>query len=128
MRSLFLKNDLVKNRHNKLMLSKMTEHKRIGLKEAIAALRSELIESTLASRGKGLRFEVGEIKMEFQIEVERSADVKGGIKFWVVDLGTRGRIKDKDVHKIVIPLKPVDVRHSTADPRPILTGSDEVPD
>jgi hypothetical protein len=101
----------------------MAEPKRIGLQEAIAALRAELIESVVASQGERLRFEVGEITMEFQIEVERSAEAKGGIKFWVVELGTGGATKDKDVHKVVIPLKAV-----RADGKPILTGSDEVPE
>lgn len=101
----------------------MTEPKRIGLQEAIAALRSELIESIVASQGEGLRFEVGEIMMEFQIELEHSAEAKSGIKFWVVELGAGGTTKDKNVHKVVIPLKPV-----RADGKPILTGIDEVPE
>lgn len=101
----------------------MAEPKRIGLQEAIAALRAELIESVIASQGERLRFEVGEITMEFQIEVERSIEAKGGIQFWVVELGAGGAAKDRDVHKVVIPLKPV-----RADGKPILTGSDEVPE
>jgi hypothetical protein len=44
----------------------MAEPRRIGLQEAIAALRAELIESVIASQGERLRFEVGEITMEFQ--------------------------------------------------------------
>ena len=103
----------------------MAEPKRIGLQEAITALRTELIESIVASQGERLRFEVGEITMEFQIEVERSAEAKGGIKFWVVDLGGGGAAKDKNVHKVVIPLKPVDIRRGTDNPEPIFTGSDE---
>lgn len=70
-----------------------------------------------------MRFEVGEIKMEFQIEMERSADVKGGIKFWVADLGAGESVKNKDVHKVVVPLKPL-----RRDGKPLLTGSDEVPE
>jgi Trypsin-co-occurring domain 2 len=101
----------------------MTEPQRIGLQEAIAALRAELIESVMASQGKSLRFEVGEIKMEFQIEMERSADVKGGIKFWVADLGAGEAVKNKDMHKVVVPLKPL-----RRDGKPLLTGSDEVPE
>lgn len=101
----------------------MAEPRRIGLQEAIAALRAELIESVEVSRGERLRFEVGEITMEFQLEVERSVEAKGGIQFWVVELGAGGAVKDKDVHKVVIPLKPV-----RADGKPILTGSDEVPE
>jgi hypothetical protein len=106
----------------------MTEPKRIGLQEAIAALRTELIESIVASQGERLRFEVGQITMEFQIEVERSAEAKGGIKFWVVELGGGGTAKDKNVHKVVIPLKPADIRRGTDNPEPIFTGSNEVPE
>ncbi len=95
---------------------------RIGLKEAIAALREELIESVIASQGERLRFEVGEITMEFQVEVERSIDAKGGLKFYVVDLAAGGTEKAKHVHKVVIPLKPV-----RADGKPVLTGLDETP-
>lgn len=101
----------------------MVESKRIGLQEAIAALRAELIESVVASHGERLRFEVGEITMEFQIEVERSIEAKGGLKFYVVEFGASGTEKDKNVHKVVIPLKPVRV-----DGKPILTGSEKVPE
>lgn len=101
----------------------MAEQKRIGIQEAIAALREELIESVIASQGEQLRFEVGEIMMEFQIELERSVEAQGGIKFWVVELGAGETVKDKNVHKIVIPFKPVRM-----DGKPILTGSTEVPE
>jgi len=95
---------------------------RIGLEEAIAALRQELIASIIASQGEGLRFEVGEVTMEFHVEVERGADTKGGIKFWVVELGGSGEKKDKSTHKVIIPLKPL-----RRDGKPVLTGSSEVP-
>ena len=95
---------------------------RIGLEEMIAALRQELIASVVASQGEGLRFEVGEVTVEFHVEVERSADVKGGIKFWVVELGGSGGMKDKFIHKVTIPLKPL-----RRDGKPVLTGSDEIP-
>jgi len=96
---------------------------RIELKDSIAALRKELIESILAAQGEGLRFEVGEVTMEFHVEVERSVESKGGIKFWVVELGAGGTDKDKAIHKVTIPLKPV-----RADGRPVLTGGSEVPE
>jgi len=96
---------------------------RIELKDSIAALRKELIESILAAQGEGLRFEVGEVTMEFHVEVERSVEGKGGIKFWVVELGAGGTDKDKAIHKVTIPLKPV-----RADGRPVLTGGSEVPE
>lgn len=105
---------------------------RIGLQEAIAALRGELIESIIAAQAEKLQFEVGEITMEFHVEVERSSEIKGGakggIKFWVVDLGSAelgggAGVKDKRIHKVTIPLKPV-----RFDGKPVLTGSEEVPE
>lgn len=101
----------------------MTKLERIGLQEAIASLRAELIESVVASQRERLRFEVGEITMEFQIEMERSTEAKGGIKFWVVESGIGGTDNDKNMHKVVIPLKPI-----RSDGKPVLTGSSEVPE
>ena len=66
----------IKKTFTELEMRSMAELNRIGLQEAITALRSELIESVVASQGEQLRFEVGEITMEFQIEVERRARFK----------------------------------------------------
>jgi hypothetical protein len=95
---------------------------KIGLKDAIEALRSELSESILVSEGKEVRFEVGEIEMEFQIAIEQATTAKGGIKFWVVEMGGDVSDKTSTVHKIKIPLKPV-----WKDGTPIKTGGDEIP-
>jgi hypothetical protein len=95
---------------------------RIGLEEMIAALRQELVASIISSQAEVLRFEVGEVTLEFHVEVERSADAKGGIKFWVVELGGSGGTKDKSIHKVTIPLNPL-----RRDGKPVLTGSNEVP-
>ncbi len=95
---------------------------KIGLKDAIEALRSELSESILVSEGKEVRFEVGEIEMEFQVAIEQATTGKGGIKFWVVEMGGDVSDKTSTVHKIKIPLKPV-----WKDGTPIKTGGDEIP-
>ena len=90
---------------------------RIGLKEAVGALRKELSDSITDAVGKELRFEVGGITLEFQVEVERTAEGKGGIKFWVVDLGGKLSQASTTTHRITVPLKPV-----TEDGEPVLTG------
>ncbi len=91
---------------------------KIGLKEALEALRAELSESILLSEGKEVRFEVGEIELEFQIAIEKTAEGRGGIKFWVVELGGGTTAKDTTVHKVKIPLKPI-----WKDGSPVWTGS-----
>ena len=96
---------------------------RIALKDSIAALRKELVESIMAAQGEGLRFEVGEVMMEFHVEIEQDVKTKGEIKFWVVELGASGGEKDKAIHRVSIPLKPV-----RQDGKPVLTGSDEIPE
>jgi len=69
---------------------------RIDLKTAIAALRAELIDSILASQNEPLRFEVGEITMQFQLEIEQSTEAKGGLKFWVVEGAVGGSSSRED--------------------------------
>ena len=81
--------------------------KKIGLKETLEALRVELSESILVSEGKEIRFEVGEIELEFQVVVEKSHEGKGGIKFWVVEMGGGVSNKDSITHKIKIPLRAI---------------------
>ena len=91
---------------------------KIGLREAIASLRSELESAITDAANKDLRFEVGEIKLEIQVQVEKGG--KGGIKFWVAELG--GNVSRKNTHTITIPLKPVNPK----DPRqPVLTGNSQ---
>ncbi len=96
---------------------------RVGLREAVGALRAELSESIVASAGEQLRFVVGELTLEFQVEVERTVGGGGGIRFWVVELGAKGSRTSTDVHKVMIPLRPV-----TEAGGPVLTGSGDVPD
>lgn len=86
-------------------------------------MRVELSKSILASEGEQIRFEVGEIELEVQFVVEQSKEGKGGLKFWVVEMGGGVTNKDTITHRIKIPLKPI-----WKDGKPVLTGSDDIPD
>lgn len=90
---------------------------RIGLKEAISVLRSELTASILTSADEQLRFEVGEVTLEFQVNLERSAQGSGKVSVWVIEVGTEGAITSGTTHTVRIPLKPL-----SASGQPILTG------
>ena len=95
----------------------------IGLKEAIGALRKELSESIITAADEKLRFEVGEITLECQVEVERTDELSGGIKFWVVEFGAKDSLSSTHTHTITIPLRPL-----TQQGEPVLTGSDSIPE
>jgi len=86
-------------------------------------LRVELSKSILASEGEQIRFEVGDIELEVQFVVEQSKEGKGGLKFWVVEMGGGVTNKDTITHRIKITLKPIG-----KDGKPVLTGSDDIPD
>ena len=96
---------------------------KVGLRETLEALRVELSKSILASEGEQIRFEVGDIELEVQFVVEKSKDSKGGLKFWVVEMGGGVTNKDTITHRIKIPLKPIG-----KDGKPVLTASDDIPD
>ncbi|MBC1191019.1 hypothetical protein PN434_17315 [Microcystis aeruginosa CS-558/01A06] len=96
---------------------------KVGLRETLEALRVELSKSILAAEGEQIRFEVGEIELEVQFVVEQSKEGKGGLKFWVVEMGGGVTNKDTITHRIKIPLKPI-----WKDGKPVLTGSDDIPD
>ncbi|CCH97826.1 trypco2 family protein [Microcystis aeruginosa] len=96
---------------------------KVGLRETLEALRVELSQSILASEGEQIRFEVGNIELEVQFVVEQSKEGKGGLKFWVVEMGGGVTNKDTITHRIKIPLKPI-----WKDGKPVLTASDDIPD
>lgn len=96
---------------------------KLGLKETVEALRRELSETILVAEGKQIRFEMGEIELEFQVMIEQTSEGKAGINFWVVELGGELAETNTAVHRIKIPLKPV-----WRDGSPVLTGSQgEIP-
>jgi Trypsin-co-occurring domain 2 len=91
----------------------------IGLSDAIQAIRAELSESIRAGVGEDLRFRVGEVRLEFQVGVERTAGGQGGIKFWVISIGAEASRTTTGTHVVRVPLQPLDDRGE-----PILTGSE----
>jgi hypothetical protein len=81
----------------------------IPLSDTIDALRTELSAAIAKGADADVQFPVGAIQLEFNVSVTKSADVKGGVRFWVVDAGTGGSIASSAVQKVTIALEaPVD--------------------
>jgi hypothetical protein len=92
----------------------------LGLVEAIQSLREELAAAVTAGGREALRFEVGQIEMTFQVQVEKTG--KGGVKFWVVEVG--GELSHTTTHTVKVPLTP-----KSSDGAAVLTGgSREIPE
>lgn len=91
----------------------------IELAELLASLRSEIGRARLDAAGKDVRFRINSIDLELQVAVEKSAEAKAGVKFWVVSLGAGGGAKSAQTHTIKLSL---DARTAQGDP--VLTGED----
>lgn len=78
----------------------------IGLKELIQGLRRELNQTLIAPKPGEVRFELGDIELTLQLEVERSNGGEGGLNFSVLTLGAERSQKQATTHTIKLTLKP----------------------
>ena len=78
----------------------------IELASVISGLRDEMERAIVASEGEVLRFELGQIELEVSIAVERSKGAEGGVSFWVVELGAKGKKAASDTQRIKLALTP----------------------
>ncbi|MGW4163821.1 trypco2 family protein [Streptomyces sp. NPDC004788] len=81
----------------------MTE---IELADAIASVRDQLVDAANRATGHPVAFEVGDIQMEFTIELRK--ELKGGtkVKAWVVEAGADASRTRGETHRVAFTLKP----------------------
>jgi hypothetical protein len=84
----------------------MPEGERLGLAEAVAALRKELTAAMTAGAGERVRFELGTVEMEFELELAKERGGEAGVKFWVVTLGGKGSTMSGSTHRVSLQLTP----------------------
>ncbi len=79
----------------------------VELADAVEAVRVGLIDAAARADGLPLRFELGDIQMEFTVEVRRDARVKGGVRAWVVEAGAEAGASRGRTHRVSFTLRPV---------------------
>ncbi|GGT37747.1 trypco2 family protein [Streptomyces purpureus] len=99
----------------------MTSIDRIELADAIASVRDQLVEAATRSSGLPLSFEVGDIDMEFTIELRKEVKGSGKVKAWVVEAGADGSRTSGQTHRVSFTLTPKDTRTGGS----WLVGNDE---
>ncbi len=82
------------------------EEAAIDLGEAIRSLRAELSSAMAQGEGQDLRFRVGPVELEFDVQVSREAGAEGGVKFWVVSAGAKATTGTATTHRVKIALQP----------------------
>ncbi|MFI9586493.1 trypco2 family protein [Streptomyces sp. NPDC052236] len=80
----------------------------IDLADAIQSVRDQLLDAATRATGQPMLFEVGDIQMEFTVELRK--ETKGGakVKAWVVEAGADTSRATGRTHKVAFTLKPLD--------------------
>jgi hypothetical protein len=85
-----------------------TEHEFDGIElaDAVESVRNQLLAASARAVGKEITFTVGDIHMEFTVELRK--EVKGGLKVkaWVVEAGADAGRSTGKTHKVSLTLKP----------------------
>jgi Trypsin-co-occurring domain 2 len=93
----------------------MDSDSRVPLADAIKSLRTELSEAMKQGTDEDLRFRLGPIELEFQLNVSREYGGDGGIKFWVVSLGAKASRASSTAHTIKLVLNPLIIDDASGD-------------
>lgn len=87
---------------------------RIELADAIDSVRAQLVDAAARGTGQPLAFELGDIQMEFTLELRKEVKGGGKVKAWVVEAGADASRTSGHTHKVAFTLKPRDARTGTS--------------
>jgi hypothetical protein len=79
---------------------------RIGLSDAIIDLRGQLTRALDQGAGEALKFAVGAVELELEIELAVEATAKAETKWWVVSAGGETKGGRSSTHRIKLTLTP----------------------
>lgn len=97
----------------------------LGLAETMEALRAELARAAEEGAADGFQFPVAGVQLEFHVGVTKAGEGRGGVKFYVVELGGSGSYAREEIQTVTVTLgAPVD---HNGDPVKIYRGSAQMP-
>ena len=79
---------------------------RIRLSDAITDLRLELMNTLERGAAEKVRFDVGVIELELEIEATIEGSAKAETKWWVVSAGAEGKVARGATHRLKLNLTP----------------------
>ncbi|MFJ7996372.1 trypco2 family protein [Streptomyces sp. NPDC096310] len=78
----------------------------LDLADAIEVLRSQLSEAQRRGQDSSLRFVLGEITAEFEIELVRAKNGGGKLRFGVAEAEARGERSTRSAQRVTLRLTP----------------------
>jgi hypothetical protein len=88
-----------------MILMTSPEH-RVDLADAIEAIRTQLVDAAERGAGSELAFEVGDIQLEFSVQLSHDRTVKGGVKAWVLTAGYESVTNLAETQRVSVTLSP----------------------
>lgn len=76
------------------------------LSETIEYLRAELERSIKPGTGKDVRFTVGSVSIDLEVEITKLAEGEAGVKFYVLSAGGKAKESDRSTQRLHIELIP----------------------
>ena len=92
----------------------------IALVDAVTAVRDELLEAVARRPERGVTFAVGEVVLEFEVELRQDTTARAGFKAWVVSGGAERSTGRGSTHRVSVTLTP-----HMAGRGPVLIAGDE---
>ncbi|MFC9327374.1 trypco2 family protein [Kitasatospora sp. NPDC057015] len=78
----------------------------IGLADAVAAVRDELLEAAARGVGEDVAFTVGPVEMEFEVELRADANAGGKFRVWAVSAEAGAGVSRGRTHRVSFTLTP----------------------
>jgi len=78
------------------------------LAQAIGGIRAELAEAMASAPDDQLRFDVGDVELEFTVDVRHDQQARGGVRVWVAELGGDAGRSRGLTNRLKVILHPVD--------------------
>ncbi|MEV5350533.1 trypco2 family protein [Streptomyces achromogenes] len=78
----------------------------IGLADAVAAIREELLAAAESGNGQELQFTVGPVDLEFTVVLRTDATVKSGFRAWVLSADAEAGLGRERTQRIALTLTP----------------------
>ena len=103
----------------------MSDDAQIPLSSAIRALRRELVDAVKEGEEQEVKFALGPIELELQVEVSATGGGEAGIKFWVISVGGKGERTSARTQTVRISLTPVFADAGDGN-RPLVVRSEQV--
>lgn len=86
----------------------MSDPDGVPLAEYLRVLREQLESAQQEGAGRGVKFGVEAVELEFEITMTREAGGRGGVKLWVVDAGADGKRGSGRTQRVRMTLAPTD--------------------